>query len=519
MKHSASAHILTIGLLISLTGGLTPFAARAAVTDVPVSTGLDAQVSSIDQATTEMLMEFTRYAKDFRTTMFDSGSSFREFLAGNPNPNASTYLYNPGKYPTSGGGKSAKPEKACATRAITNPGSAKPTPGGAWEKLIEEGQRNVADSFSETQVNDSTSVSCLLQEIVEQNKLALNLQIHQLLNDQIQAAQAKAFAASQQNLIMAANIDWVKSGNVRVTKDSEGNVLETKSFSALSPDLKQDTMQRVGDAYAKGILGDMNAPQFNIAETIDKFRLGRVALNSANKTQISTKQKGIESLTCNVTGTIASGGLGFESVEQFERFRAGDIEARGASYIDTVNAIAAHPQCTQSGAETMLQLALDEQYTEIDTADKEDRLANNGFSSIRKCKDGSPDCEETEVTLPGSTLGNLFSNALGSTERRLENVKDEKDLAGFEEGTSIAGDMRAEGIYNFDTSSLTGTTGSETAASFYDAIKDGYFDLQGGTTDWALGAMLQIYDHSMDKESRYAPGSGSVGTTAETPAP
>lgn len=64
------------------------------------------------------------------------------------------------------------------------------------------------------QVNASHSLRCLLEDILEFEKLGVSIQLHKLLKDYIADAQTKQLTNQLRNKVAAANLDWSRSGNV-----------------------------------------------------------------------------------------------------------------------------------------------------------------------------------------------------------------------------------------------------------------------------------------------------------------
>jgi hypothetical protein len=191
-------------------------------------------------------------------------------------------------------------------------------------------------------------------------------------------------------------------------------------------------------------------------------------------------------------------------MESFKKFMAGDSSAHDGPYIETLLAIRNNPACTQEGARNQVLLAIDSIANRARQEDELDRQHNGGFSSIRACDPDKPDCSETDVVLPGRVVATMLDDITSLPSERFANVESEKDLP-EEDLVSMSYTLSSEGINNFDTSLLETDSANSTVARFHDAIKNGYFDLQGGTTDWALGAMLQIYDRGFTLKKLITP--------------
>ena len=177
--------------------------AGALIPGVPVEDALlEKSTQEIGIALGTYQQAFKQYTLDFQDTMMgDEDLSIRTLLSLNPNPGVAAELYLPGMPDSSGnaagystGGKTPTAGELasmtkCNKRKITNPLAAMPSANGAWQELLKHGKISADDNnYSSVEVNDSTSLTCLMQEIVEQNKLQINLQIHTLLRDYINSA-------------------------------------------------------------------------------------------------------------------------------------------------------------------------------------------------------------------------------------------------------------------------------------------------------------------------------------------
>ncbi len=510
-KASIVFTLFCASVLIFSQNGKYAHAADDTALHVPVNTGLSPALQSLDSSMRDIVGRLTTQTDILQRLLYTDESSIRTFLSANPGPKDSAALFLPGTTPTAGGGKSDTPVLACATRAITNPDAARALPGGAWEKLIKSGEVDPT-SYAGVRVNDSSSLSCLLQEIVEQNKLALNLQIHQLLNEHIRAAQAKAFANQAQNMTIAANIEWMRKGNIRTKIDENGEVVEEKLLSVFDDpeSLQQDTIERETDALVRLLLGgDELSSQVKLAPGIDPYRVARNIVMEMRSEKSSQKENAIRIASCDVLAPLSAGGLGFESEDAFLRFMGGDTSVYKGSYTAVLRAMQANPACTENGVASALRSLIQSRSTRITEKLEADRMANNGIQSIYKCKDA--DCSETVVALPGSAVSSIFNMGITAQERRLENVENDKDLSAIEGNESISTSLFISGIQGFNTDQLGNTSVDAAIGKFHDAIKNGYFDLQGGTTDWALGAMLQMYDQLVGREGEIRPDSNTQG--------
>ncbi len=85
------------------------------------------------------------------------------------------------------------------------------------------------------QVNASHSLRCLLEDILEFQKLGVSIQLHKLLKDYIADAQTKQLTNQLRNKVAAANLDWSRSGNVV----NDGGITSSAPVFSTNPSASQ----------------------------------------------------------------------------------------------------------------------------------------------------------------------------------------------------------------------------------------------------------------------------------------
>lgn len=475
-----------------------PLHARAQLF-VPVDTGLDDGIDTLNLSATDLnnkIDDLTIAFKDY--TLDNASSSLRAFLSLNPGPGLAAELYNPGTHIYEGGGKTAKPVTTCKLRPITNPTGASPTDDGAWQQLINDEVLDDSGNYAGVQVNDSTSISCLLQEIVEQNKLSANLQIHQLLNNYIQSAQAKALAQRLKDKQVQASLNFINNGNLIVIKDDSGNVVSEKSFPLTGNprDLNDTLLQNNIRRYTDAALGVGPTQSFNTP-----FRQEvAVAIQQAGH---NTAGDNFSEAAKSLNSTAGTDGSHFASMDMLKRFLSGDTEGTySGSYFGALKE-ASLPANNPLGATELASQVVEQTSANIEETTANGRNQGGGVGPYYRCRPDDFYCADPEEQT-GTFAKSNAETGLNSKINDLSNVNDATDLAKLDAN----GESATQVIENGGTPTEEDTTGQSAGAyvaEFFDTIRSGYFDLQGGTVDWALGAMLQIYDHTVTGADQISP--------------
>jgi hypothetical protein len=453
-------------------------------------------------------------------------------------------LYLPGKHNYVTGGKAADPvdrtdsdtakttaNRACTRRPITNSALAQPSgSGSAWSELVKRGVLDPQNqNYSGTMVNDSTSLTCLLQEIVEQNKLDLNLKIHGLLRDYISTAQATQLAQRASGMIAKANLDWAKSGVKNKIYDEEGNLISEEDFSVLGNDpnaYENSLTQARARTLQQRILAPSGAEDSLQICGTEKYAVARQLLTNAN-TQTADPLDALSSqVSCSLTNkTNPAAGL-FANESDYQKFITSGGQAGQQDTLDTFRALVLNDQNTGPGLAFALDDAQRSQIDQIRTDATNQYIAGGGILPARQCDPSDKNCDPrySEISTPGRIVGDMISGYVRSPDEKLASAKTQEDISSVDTSinNSPSEQVLQKGLDNVDSEALLPKQEpARYIADFLNSIQYGYFDLQSGTTDWASGAMLKIYDHVMTDTSAYtnkntldpSDASGDVSTT------
>lgn len=541
-KYTSLSRIV-IGVFFALT---LPFHAHALGLYVPVSDdnvaeGVDAVGGKLDDLNTA----FGNYTRDFKNYVYDDeGKSLRALLSLNPGMGEASQLYLPGKHNYVTGGKAKDPvdrtdedtakitaNRACTRRPITNSAAAMPLgSGSAWSELVKKGLLDPQNqNYSGTMVNDSTSLTCLLQEIVEQNKLDLNLKIHGLLRDYISTAQATQLAQRASGMIAKANLDWAKSGVKNKIYDEEGNLISEEDFSVLGNDpnaYENSLTQARARTLQQRILAPSGAEDSLQVCGTEKYAVARQLLTNAN-TQTADPLDALSSqVSCSLTNkTNPAAGL-FANESDYQKFITSGGQAGQQDTLDTFRALVLNDQNTGPGLAFALDDAQRSQIDQIRTDATNQYIAGGGILPARQCDPSDKNCDPrySEISTPGRIVGDMISGYVRSPDEKLASAKTQEDISSVDTSVnnSPSEQVLQKGLDNVDSDALLPKQEpARYIADFLNSIQNGYFDLQSGTTDWASGAMLKIYDNVMLDSSAYmnkntldpADASGDVSTT------
>lgn len=515
MKNCSIAFKIKAIFSLILMGAIFPTICYAIpfVPGVPVEDALlESAMEKSNQSVTEIKKAFDDYVVTYKDLTFDNeNESLRTLLSLNPTTGISAELYLPGSgtsYPN--GGKTPSEDdlkvmKQCDRRFITNPQLAKPSENGAWEELLNNEKIEAGNSdFSTVEVNNSTSLSCLLQEIVEQNKLQINLQIHSLLQNYINSALAASLAQRTAGVISKANIDWVRLGNVRTTYNEDGLPMSQESFSYTGANI-DDYKTELANARVKTIQqkilegeSDVENNSLNVCSSF-KLSTARELLRQAHKANSDPLDSLSEEVGCQLTNKLSPKDGLFDNESDLERYYD-DATVGNKGPIDTYLALLVNDQNTERGLINKVVDAQGGQMAQIKQTIDDDYQANGGYISGRSCDPSDPNCDikNSRITIPGSLARDITSKSVTQQFDAVSNAKTPEDMAAIAKDDYSSAEILSKGLDGYDTDRLVPNQNISTyVREFLNGIQSGYFDIQKGTVDWASGAMLQIYDATM----------------------
>lgn len=540
---------LLVGIFFALA---LPLHAHAIGLYVPVNDDNVAEsVDYVGAQLEDLNGAFKDYVKGFKNYVYDDQSkSLHALLSLNPPMGEASQLYLPGKHTYVTGGKAKDPvdrtdsdtakdtaNRACARRPITNSAAAMPLgSGSAWSELGKKGiidQQNL--DYSGVSVNDSTSLTCLLQEMVEQNKLDLNLKIHQLLRDYISTAQATQLAQRASGMIAKANLDWAKSGVKNKIYDEEGNLISEEDYSVLGTDpnaYENSLTQARARTLQQRILASNDDPNSLQICGNDKYTVARELLTKANTQTADPLDTLSSQVSCSLTNkTNPAAGL-FANESDYNQFISAGGGGGQQDSLDTFRDLILNFQNTGPGLAYELDNAQSNQIAQIRSDATNQYIAGGGILPARQCDPGDPNCDPrySEISTPGRIVGDMVSGYVRAPDEKLASAKTAEDLSSVDTSVNSAPSEQVlqKGLDNVDSGALIPKQDTaKYAGDFLNSIQNGYFDLQSGTTDWASGALLKIYDNVMLNTSAYtnkntldpADASGDLSTTTASTTP
>ena len=369
---------------------------------------------------------------------------------------------------------------------------------------------------TKVQINYSASLRCLLQEIVEWQKLGLSIQIHAMLKTYIADAQAKQLNNQLRNRIAAANLDWGKSGNV---VDNNGTLSNTAVYNLNSTQNISNKNSRQLDHIAdQGAADPAAGSPIGSLEICEPWRLDTTAsIVRNNRTDDPIN------FTKEVTGCTLSSTINPVDWDRFSDNLNDTASIEGG--LATLDAIALGTANSPLDAASTANLAAYGRIERQEEATKAESQAT-GFESTKECS-GLPDdphcldTRSTAVSPGGQNYETITSNALQGDEQVANNTMLDGNAATSSELQSLQLNTQG-GAYGYDATPLetSQTSVNKLVEEFYDIIQIGYFGIDsnpslanGGnpTTDWAQATMLMIYD-----EMKFTENSTEVVVTTGT---
>ena len=361
------------------------------------------------------------------------------------------------------------------------------------------------------QVNYSHSLRCLLEDVVNWQKLGVSIQIHSLLKQYIADAQTKQLNNQLKNKIAAANLDWSRAGN----QIDDGGVLSTQpvfntnvnqsQYNVSNRQLEHIIDQAAADPGASNPVGSLGVAA--------PWRLDTAANMAANNRIYTEDPFNYTELYTQSQLTTGSNPL-FANEYDWTKFNQ--------SFND--------PSTLQGGLITFLQTSIVPSNNPIGAASLADmaargrierqldqtrqKAANSGFVPATECSGDASDpyCLDTLAidTNPAAQNQQVVTEMAAQGDRQIEQSQtlDAKGgPAAEQQSTALNTDG---GVLNYDTTPLATSTTvvNRLIKEMYDIMMFGYFGINEDTTDWAQATMLMIYD-----EMKFDPDSTEIYVT------
>lgn len=455
---------------------------------------------------------FDRYAENFNNIMRANRDSIRNILAGNPEVEK---LYLPDPYfQGDPDGRYDRPQFGeCQLRPTVDnvwAWTANTTPKTPWRDAFElgyftfdgyEGRDTAAYDNEPIRVNNSASISCLLQELVEWQKLSLFLQIHDMLKIYISDAQATQLSQQLAASVSATIIAWSRQGNERCETDPVTGVVTCTNRSIA--DEKPEEYDRVlagarARTIEQKIMDDGTGP-YGSTYTCTPFKdtvARQVALDARKETTDPLSSMEIET-RCSLAGYPDAPFANESDYNDFMvNFNSSNIQNGGGwgALMHANN----NPQDMPLSAIDQIRAMQAEQIDQIQTQKDKD-TQSGGVYATYECPDPSidPNCTNPIIVTPGAVNRNELQEAVGTGRKFTESAKTlDSSATDVLEGQSSEATTQKGGLKSYDQVPLT-TYDPQVhrfVQEFFDAINWGYYDTQYGTRKWAEAALLNIYD-------------------------
>ena len=331
-------------------------------------------------------------------------------------------------------------------------------------------------------VNDSASLRCLLQELVEWRKLNLNLTIHTMMKNFITDAQAFLFTKQMQTYIVAGLIDWSEIGTVLQLSDTD-----TVNTSAYTANKEAQINNRVSSIRG-GIIANIEGEDggFTAFDIYEPFR--QSVKNSFTKNTLEAQTIDIEMLSSSVANTVYD-------VFPDEQAVIDTLSGDSFSWDRYKNLILSsnnNPLSIQDIIENNLRSQIKQM--EVDQYS----TMKNGVLDSTICIDSEdPWCHIQQIVTPASinreTLSHTMEAVGGSalTKTDEQNEKPGEDTQEFQ--TQI---VDVESLRDYDTTDLRMKSPDFNAlyVEFFNEIMFGYYDIDPNVVVWGQNSLTSITD-------------------------
>ncbi len=353
-------------------------------------------------------------------------------------------------------------------------------------------------------VNYSKSLRCLLQEVVEWQKLGLSLQINTLLKNYIADAQAAQLSKQLQGKLAAANFNFTKAGE---EVNNDGVPSAGPIFSQDSNADQQNINTRVTENYADQSMAptDTLSPQGGL-NNCTPFK-GEVTAAVINQNRSRTENPA--TFSKDVTGCTLPNVIP-EALAQ--DFLAGNYNTKSnlLGGDDSFLAVLSDPANSTLGALFVNGMVLSGQQDYQETLQNARNNTSNMKPTVVCSGDASdPHCVNTISINPGGiNLGNInHQQDILSDNVQTQSLDAQSGSSSALQTTIMQTQTGLAGapVYELETA---GTAVNSLVQEFYDTIDIGYFGIQPETTQWAQATMLMIYD-----EMKFDPTQSNTVTT------
>lgn len=372
--------------------------------------------------------------------------------------------------------------------------SASTTPAGSLPLSIPSGGGNV-------QINSSGSVRCLLQEIVEWQKLGLSIQIHSLLKTYIADAQTKQLNNQLMNKVAGANLAHAKAGN----QTSVNGIISSEPLYNTNPsqslyNIKKRQLDHITDQAAAAPssgspVGSLGLGPWRLDTTADMVR------NSRSQVEDPSYLLDSQPTRYRLDGYLAPNDYG-----KFSESINDPANSQGG--MATFLKMLSNPGNSPLGASTAADAAVNGRLKRQEETTNRERLGT-GYLPTKVCKGDASDpycldTESTAITPAGQNQLNIGQVAQQGNQQ----IQDGNTLDGTAGSTTELQSTEINtksGLLGYDETDLarSQTSVNQLVKEFYDTIQYGYFGIDsnpklanGGTptTEWAQATMLMIYD-------------------------
>ena len=321
----------------------------------------------------------------------------------------------------------------------------------------------MTDNFG---INNSTSLNCLLQELVEWEKLQINMQMHSMIKEYFTDAQTYMLSQQLLGTLAAATIEWSNKelqhtfyidGVATTTKGAIYGDVDNVAMRMASSELSGGIDEITGGAVAKNDLGLALAKQNSIAKNVND----------------NLREKDSFSELKNLVGNVPSP-VGNNPIDAY-------------TYAARTSALTVTDLVQSSIAQRMTQAA-DKQKSQWETY--------GGYLSDLDCG-ADPFCRNPTIKTPGNILSKNLSDAIGVGTKALGTA----DELGETTGTSsqeLTYKLQQIGLRDYQVQQLLSNqqTPQELFNEFEFVLTD-YYGINEGTTHWSRNMLINTWDDIM----------------------
>lgn len=400
--------------------------------------------------------------------------------------------------------------------------SATPIPAQIPDMSAPPSSNSLAGNTS-VAVNDSGSLRCILQDMVGWQKLQLFVQFQALLKTYISDAQQKQLSNQLLNQLNAANLNWAKEGE----QIEQGGLTTTEPVYVTN---LNDSVYNRKQRVVSTVIDQASAPAGTPTGSLDLCDpLGTASQLAKNQRSTAEDPRSYTNSVTRCTLSAPSGPFSSGSPSDVNDYYMNPNTPKGPGSLVMLGYSLNNPQDFGLTSADVVEAETERRAALAEENYRQQLLGNGGLQPTQKCS-GAPDdpnCDPDLATAvsPAAQNSAVVTSAVQDNKAQILTANSLDDTVATSAQRAVVdtntGSTTNDGLYGYDPTPVASAVPqvNSLVREFYDAIYNGYYDIDKDRTQWAQGAMLNIYDSmsfSATQPTTAVPAGG--GNNTPTPA-